>query len=313
MWSMSGQISTTAPLSQNVSSREAPPCLSLGHTLRWRVQQSRMTSSLRLWKLVQEPVTSVLKTLFLHLNPTDEEPQNSGTETGTYSSVSGSDEGVYGQPAALKAKKRQMQGTVPTKQETNVCDWLVEAEARSGQCPARSEGESAPLCKPLFSEDREWEVGQEGRLRDEPALMPLEAIPGMARRDPRSVPCAVSVTLPLPTFAHTVEWSTEEPMPLPPQVDTSPQSISPTPHFQRPLVDTPEHSSSWIPPRNLPQVVSSAVHKLPVPALGGLIHPTYTKGRGVNPEGGDHAARETQTKGNVLEGLFKTLLPVSDL
>ncbi|XP_064177419.1 uncharacterized protein LOC135247643 [Anguilla rostrata] len=257
-----------------------------------------------------KPVTSVLKTLFLHLCSAYEDPQNSARETGVSASASGTDEHVNEQPGTLPAKKTQAPGMVPINQGTDVCDRPFDAEAQSGQ----HKGESAPFYTPLSAQDRERKVEEEGRLRDKPVLVPLDAIPGMARRDPRPAPRAAAVTLPLPPFAYTVERDAEEPVPLPPQVGTSPQSGSPTRHFPHPLADTPEHAScSWTSPRNLPQVAFSAVHKLPVPALAGLIHPTYSKGRAVKSEGEDPAARETQTKGNVLKGLFTTLLPAGDL
>lgn len=215
---------------------------------------------------------------------------------------------VHGQSVALTVEQRQTEGTGPTDPETNVSNWLVDVEPRSDPDAAdMRERWPAPLYQPQ-------EVEEEGRLRDEPALVPLEAIPGIARRDPRSAPPAAAVTLPLPPFAHTVEWDTEEPMPLPLQVVSSPLSISPAPHCYRPLVDTPKHSScSWTPPTNTSRVASPAVHKLPVLPLARLVHPTYTRGRGVKPELGDPAAKEKQTKGHVLKGLFKTFLPASDL
>ncbi|KAJ8284588.1 hypothetical protein COCON_G00034380 [Conger conger] len=262
--------------------------------------------------LISSPVegaSSVLQTLFMNLCPTHEEPQNSGTVTGVSASPHVSDEG------ALIAKKRKAQDTAPTKPETNVCDWLVNVEARSSQHEAETcEEVSAPFYKPLSSQDGgELDVQEEMRLRNEPALVPLQPIPGIARRDPRSGPLPATITLALAPFARTVEWDTEEPFPLRPQVVTSPQSFSPTHHSQRLLVGTPEHSScSSTPPENLPQAASSAVHKLPVPALAGLIHPTYSRG-GVKPEGGAPAARETQSKGHVLKGLFKSFLPACDL
>ncbi|KAJ8264638.1 hypothetical protein GJAV_G00151590 [Gymnothorax javanicus] len=246
-----------------------------------------------------KPFASVLQTLFQHLSPTTEQLRH----TGVHANPFGSEGDSNGKSTVAKTRD-----TIFKKQEDGGSDWPVYVEAEACRTA------SVPVYKPLSALDNELNTEDDRTLRDEPALVPLEAVIGIAQRDPRSVPSAVMVTLPLPHFARSVEWETREPLPLPPQVGVFTQKENPPPHLHRPLQDTSEHFTGSSPtPKNLPTMTTSAVHRLPLPTLAGLIHPTYSKSEGCKSEGRNTEAGESQTKGSVLKGLFSTLLPSSDL
>ncbi|KAJ8373082.1 hypothetical protein AAFF_G00271370 [Aldrovandia affinis] len=198
------------------------------------VHDELMSSAVQRRQGGPKPVTSILKTLFLDLGPAHEEgPQSSSPETGVSASQPGSSEAVNGWPAALVAEKRLARGVVPGGQGAKMCDRL----------------ESAPSCSMLSAWDGDGEG--EGNLREEPVLVPLEAVPGLAGRDPRTPRRMTTIVLPLPPFAQMLKWSIEHLIPPPPQPpphpNPNPNQISPPTALASPLTLS---TLRWAPPNS---------------------------------------------------------------
>ncbi|KAI1887228.1 hypothetical protein AGOR_G00204030 [Albula goreensis] len=259
--------------------------------------------------VVQEPgevsspkrATSILKTLFQHLSPTKEEEENlqiCSTELGG----GGSEDDANGMSGDLVAEKMQVFGMPLRPQETKGCpDWLNGFEACPSPHDAETyQGEAAPLLRTLSRQEAEGEE----TLRDEPMLVPLEPVPGVAGTDPRPLPRTAAITLPLPPFAWTIEWSPEDMPHL-----SLPCSASPSPHSQNPIVNASKlpHCSTA---RPRTQLESPAVHYLPVQALSGLIRPSYTNSKESRPKRVESAVvggTKGEQTGSVLKDLFKSL------